>query len=604
MDAQAGRLSAEQQETTNSLSTRIDEHERQLRQLRQRLIESHTAVQDRFNEIEEQFVRREDLEQVRQDHAAQAAALVEQIETNRHAVQDAMQDITERFRLIHTRLEGLDESAQADSTGLSELRRTQAEDVGNLLRQLEDQRRAVQEQFDRILSGWSRSQQEIEHLRSTAANVNALDELRKRQHRQSEQVLNVIAEQRQNVEVLIQAIGGRCDEMLKRIDALPANIATTDDVKALHAQTLDQKAMIEAAIRGVSMQCEQTAGALRNLETSAASVEDIRQIRESQAANLDQIVQRLDGQSSEYQQEFETLNQRWTHLREELHTLAQSSTSVKQFETAERMITQDLGSLKERLAEVAQRRQKDARILVDAVQRLTERVKGLEELDRPMPVKIELRPRAAEELGELNKSAETRAADMRALLATADAMGSQLRDSSTHVEEIIRDWLNTARQVNEQSEQLRTSAVSSGSILQALRKCNETIDGKLKSPAWHGQLRRAEEIAARLEQALPHYAHVEETIQHWEKRRGEAEHFVDRLESLLAEAGKVTARLGRVGVMMAGVAGKASSLAETVESARAHDEQLRPARSPGANGGNRAVQDVDWPRYRTHAAAQ
>jgi type II secretory pathway predicted ATPase ExeA/chromosome segregation ATPase len=599
--ARLDQLSTEQQGANEGLASRISDQEQQVLQLRRRLIEHRAVVHQQFAEMEMQFACRADLEQLRQDHTAQAAELSQQIQANRQAVADLMQGITERFRLTHERLEGLGQAADESSQELNELRRVQAEDVASLLQQLEDQRQATKEQFEAALANWTRNQQDIEQLRMTAASADALEELRQLQETQSQEVLQLLAEHRRNLETLVSTVARRCDEMLVRIDALPANIATTDDLDALDEKARDQKASIEAAIRSVADQCEQTANSLHELENRAASVEDLRQMRELQAADLDQLAQRLDGQSSECQQEFDAINSRWENLREELRTLAKSSTSVEKFENTERLLTQDLTTLKQRVNDVSQRRQKDVRVLVDAVQKLTGRVKTLEAMERPEPVRIELRPRAAEELAELNASAEGRASDLRGLLDSAGVIGTQLRDSSAQIEQVMRDWLGSAEQITEQSEQLKVSAAASGNILQALRKCNEAIDSKLKSPAWHGQLRRAEEIAARLEQALPQYLHVEETIQSWERQRADAEQFVNRLERLLGEAARVTAGLSQVGAMMAGVAGKASDLAATVESARAIDEQRRPTKSRNGHKNGRNVQDVNWPQYRTHA---
>lgn len=613
LDARAGEIEALKQSLASSLEqvaqgqedavaevkAQVGELERTVRRLRHRFLKDHAATQERFAAIEKDFARRSDLDQMRRDHAAEAAEMIQQVQTNRQAVADLMQDITKRFRATHERLQTISHAAETDSQDLSELRRVHAEDVANLLRQLEQQRQSMQEHFDSALNNWTQSQQEIEKLRATAADAAALEELRSRQSRHSERVMRILADQRRNVESLVAGLGQRCDEMLARIDALPANIATTDQIQSLHEEAQSNKSAIESAVRLVAEQCGETAEALKALETRAASVDDIQEMRASHAENLDRIVQRIDGQSSEYQAEFDALNKRWTALREDVRSLAKSSTSVEKFEHTERLISQDMSALKRRVDDVTDRRQKDVRILVEAVQRLTERVKTLETMERPQPVKIELRPRAAEELNDLNQAAEARAEEMRALLANAGEVGSQLRESAGQVEQVMRDWMAGADEVRGQSEQLRASAAAAGPILQALRKCNEVIDAKLKSPAWHGQLRRGEEIAARIEQAVPQYAHVEEVIHNWQNGRAEAEQFLARLESLLGEAAKITGRMGRVGAVMAGFAGRASNLSETIENAREQDEQQRPSRPRRKNGQN--VETIHWPRYRATA---
>jgi hypothetical protein len=182
-------------------------------------------------------------------------------------------------------------------------------------------------------------------------------------------------------------------------------------------------------------------------------------------------------------------------------------------------------------------------------------------------------------------------------------MADRLGAASAEVEQSLCGWTEQADTVRDQSDQLRASAGASAQILQALRKCHDAIDSKLKSSAWHGQMRRGEELSARLEQVLPRYESFEETVQAWMHQRVEADALVQRLEKMLAEAARATARLGRVGALMAGVAGK-NGVAEAVESARQHDDAVRPIRGNGRRNTPRTdVEPVAWPKYRTHAQA-
>lgn len=586
------------------LSQRVEAETTQVRQLRRRLIQSYAAISKRFDSLDERYADRTELETLRRVQSEQAGALLERIQADRHAVETMIEQLSERFRATHQRLDGLAADAESDGADLAELRRVQAEDVASLLRQLEDQRRLSQEQFERSLAQWTQSQSEIAELRALATDTSALEELRRRQERDSQTMLHVLDEQRQNLETLICGANDRCDAMLARLDALPANVASTGDVQALHEESRENKAALEGAIRAVADQCDRTAEALRSLQDRAAGVDsDIEQIRQDHAQNLDEIVQRLDGQSNEYQQEFDALKDRWNRLRSELHSLAGSTTPVKKFEATERLINRDMSQLKQRLDDVASRRRKDLKVLVDVVQRLNERVKQLEELDRPEPVRLELRPRAAEELAALNSSAENNVTRLQTLLGQTETVGDQLRDSSGRVEQVMREWVEQANGVRAQSDQLRTSAAASAGILKAMRTCHDAIDNKLKSAAWHGQLRRGEEVTARLEQVLPKFQEFEETVHAWQQERGRAEALVQHLEGLIAEAARATSRLGRVGALMAGVAGK-NGVAQAVESARDQDEQARPTRGNGRRrnqGGD--VEVVAWPRYNTHMNA-
>jgi chromosome segregation ATPase len=633
LDERLAQVGGDHESSIAEICRRLDGESRQLRHVRSRLVQSHAIMRKRIASLDEKYAARAEVDSLRQTQAAQAGEILEQIQANqqasqaeveairqaqvaqasdvceriradRQAVESLINELADRFRATHQRLDALGAAAEADGADLADLRRVQAEDVASLLRQLEDQRCLSQAQFEQTLANWMQAQQEIAALREVAADESALEELRRCQDRHSEEILRMLGDQRQSLEALIGAANLRCDATMARLDALPANVASMNDVRTLHEETLSNKAALENAIHLVAEQCERTASDLRQLEDRAASVDmHLEQFRQDHAQDLDQIVQRLDGQSSEFQQEFDALKQRWAGLRSDLQNLAGATTPVEKFEAAERLINRDLDALKQRLEEVAVRRQKDAGILVNVVQRLSDRVKHLEEMDRPQPVRVEMHPRAAEELASLNTAAQSNAAELRKLLAECNAVDDRLRDTSAHVEQTLREWAGQAGCVQEQAEQLRASTASSGSILQALRKCHEAIDNKLKSPAWHGQLHRAEELTARLEQVLPNYQEFDETVQAWLEQRNQAGPLVQRLERLLAESARATARLGRVGALMAGVAAK-GNIAEAIESARDHDEQLRPARGNGRKNGHRAqVQPVAWPKYRTHTQA-
>lgn len=588
----------------SDLNARLQSESDQLRQVRSRLTEDHAAIHERLAELDEQFVGRAEWEALRQAQADQSAKILDRVQAERQAVQKLMEELSARFQATHERLDGLAAAAKDDGDELAELRRIQADDVASLLRQLEDQRRMSQEQFEQTLTRWTTAQQEIELLRQSAADAGALEELRRNQSHQVEQMRQVVADQRQSLEDLIGAANRRCDELLARLEASPTDVVSAAEVQALRDEGRSSKAALETAVRSVAEQCDRTTSTVRTLEDrTACMTSDLQAIQQSHTQDLGEIVQRLESQSSEYQQEFDTLKQHWAELRAGLEDLAGSSTPVEKFEAAERVINRDLDALKHRLDRVTQRREKDVRKLVDVVQRLSDRVKRLEETDRPEPVRIELRPRAAEELAALNTEAQARTSGLTQLLADTQAVSGQVAESSSRIEQALQDWTEQSNHVQEQSDQLRASADTSAQILQALRKCHQAIESKLQSPAWHGQMRRGEELIARLEQVLPQYDSFEKRLQSWPQERLQADELIRRLEQMVAEAARATTRLGRVGALMAGVA-RRDGLAETLEAARRHDEQARPTRANGHRSPNRnPVQPVNWPKYRTHVQA-
>ncbi|HQE29656.1 MAG TPA: AAA family ATPase, partial [Phycisphaerae bacterium] len=216
LDRQAS-MSGEQASTLAELSSRLERETKQLRRVRRHLLATHSAMKERFAALDGQYAARDELENLRQHQAAQAHEFLEQLQKARESVESLVADLTERFRCTHQRLDQLAAASETEGSDLADLRRAHAEDVANLLRQLEDQRRISQEQFEQTVAQWQAAQQEIESLRSAALDEAALAELRDRQQEQAEQILRLMDEQRRNLETLISAADQRYDELLARI---------------------------------------------------------------------------------------------------------------------------------------------------------------------------------------------------------------------------------------------------------------------------------------------------------------------------------------------------------------------------------------------------
>lgn len=618
------RASQAQAAGLQALSARLDDESRQVRQLRQRLIEAHAGLQERVTVLQQECATRTELEELRRDCDQQNTHISTEMETNRQAMQRLFDGLTGQFATAQQKLEALAQFTENDSQQLGALRQTHAEDIANVQKELEHQRELIQSRFEKAVEEWTTTQHALEALRGTAADAATVEHLRTAQEHQAQQIRQVVTEQQQQLEALTQSAEQRFESLVARLNALPADIATADDVRAVQKEHLSNKAVIEAAIHSVVEQCDRTALSLQGLENRAASQEQVEELRQTQTQSLQAISARLESTEHEHQRELQALNQRWAGLREELQGLAQTSTSVEKFEAAERQFSENLTTLKQRLDDMAQRRVKDTRVLIEVAQQLTERVKTLEDTPKPEPVKIELRPQAAEELAKLNTAAEQQAGELRNLLANAGAMGDQLRSVSTNIEQIMRDWLTNAEQVQQQTAQLRESAESSANILQALRKCNESIDAKLKSKRWQSSLAAGEHITTRLEQAtsaarkaaeelhtaLDNYDQGREAFDSIAQQRVEAHQIAKHLAHLVAEARKSEGQLhhmtNRVGSIATGIAQKTAGLAELLESAREFDEQQRPIRGEAKTVGRKAesVSTINWPKYRTHPAVR
>jgi chromosome segregation ATPase len=230
---------------------------------------------------------------------------------------------------------------------------------------------------------------------------------------------------------------------------------------------------------------------------------------------------------------------------------------------------------------------------------------------------------------------------LRNLLGSAGTVDDRLRASSAQIEQVLRDWLANADAVQQQSDQLRESAHMSAGVIQAIRKCHEAVDTKLKSKRWQTALKTSDLIASRLEQAtgtactaatqiqttlknceqvrctietqiqtaLENCEEVRDTVETVAEHRNEARKIASQLGRLVAEAKKAEGRLAqmthRVGSIATGIAQKTAGLADLLGAVRELDEQQHPTGQPG-NGQKPAgvISPAIWPKYRTHNAAR
>ena len=607
-----GQLDATHRQDAAGLASRIDESASQLSRMRQRLVRHHAEVEGRLSALAEQFAAREDLEQLRTEQLERAEQIIGRVQADRQAVQQLVEELTSRCTENQARLTALAGQGATNREELVQLRRSQAEDVSSLLRQLEDQRCSMQEQFDQALAQWSETQQEITALRGDTARSAEVEEVRRRQTQHAERLLEIVSTQRQHLESLIAAVDSRCEAMTARIDALPAEIATADNIRALHDENKAQRDTLEAAIRGVANQCNRTEEALRELEGRCASGEELRQVRELQDRHRSEMIARMEGQAGEVQQEVSGLNQRWQDLQQEVTVLAATTTPAARFEAAEQTINREVTGLREQLSTADTRREQDTRTLIEAITRMSERIRQMEEAERPKPVSISLEPQAAERLAELNELAGRQAEGLAGSLDRAQHIGGRLDHCAGQVSESLEAWSAGADLIRRESEQLTAGTRNAAELIGAMKKCHEAIDRKLRSQQWQNELARGEALATRLEQAavaagqaadrltaaITDAGRCAEVADQWAGRRDETLRLARTMAGLIKQAQAISGRFDRmtehVGSLMSGIAQKTSGLAEVIHSARDYDQQ-RPTRSPNPEAVSERLQ---WPAFK------
>ncbi len=575
VDARAAELSGEQRRAFEELAQRIVDEACELSGLRQRLVRQHADIREQLSVLAEEFARREDLEAAREQQDAQRRELDErltaEIAAGRQDARRRLDELEALCRAAQEEIDRLSRTAQAGGQELAGLVARQRQDVEGLLEELQGIRRSMDKRLNGALSRWERTQEQLEALRERAADRVAVEALRARQARDAEEVRTAVSESRAQLESLVASFS-------ERFEALVAA----------------RKSELEEAIRQVNGRCDQTGAALQALEARAASNEDVAELRRRHDQHVRALLARLQETRRRHEERLGDLGARWQTLRDSVEQLANSSTPVATFRAAQESITQALEGLKSRLGEIGGRQASDAQTFVEVIETLTQRIRLLEERERPRPVKIQLAPQAAARLGRLNEQALAQADRLETLIEQAQAVGTQLEDSARRVTEALAGWSENADAVRAQAEQLKTSARSSAGILKALQRCNDAVHDSLRQAEerqqeWAQRLARVEAVARRRleEQSRQSRAQLDALVGHAEGVAEELRQLVDRG----SEAGSAVKEL------LAAIARSAADMAGRP-----------PARKIGAadaeeSTGRGPVVPVRWPELRTHGLA-
>ena len=585
----------EQIERTSQLSQAMRTDRAKLQNARKRHIKHARHTAKKFEQHQQK------LEQLRQLQAQHAVQVAQEIRDERSAVDRLIENLNSHLTATLDRMDSVSDVVENDHTKLDKLSRTHTTDMANLLKQLEDQRQLMQEQFDRTLADWTNTQENLENLRASAVTAEALEELRELQADQSTQIRESMNQQRSVLEGLIRALDERFVQQFN--DSAKTLSAALSELKS---RTISRDEAAE--LRKIAISRDE----LNELKATAASRQELHELKKT-AVSRDELKELKTHATLRNE-----LNKLKAHAasRDELQALARAATPVQQFHAVKQSIHQDLATIKQQIKDAAVRRNQDVHTLADVAQRLTQRVKTLEETDRPQSVTLELQPQFAQDLAGMMRVSEQQIAELRNLLSNAGELSEQLRTTSTHVEQVMQQWATNRDSVQRQSNDLAQSVQASGQVILAIRKCNDAMEAKLNSKRWQAALRASDLIAARLER-------VETAAVKSECLQQACEQMTQKLGRMLTEAKSTSQHLGqlthRVGSIAGGIARKTAGLASLLESVRELDEQQRPTGELGhalpsghaslASQPNYALQSssvspIAWPNLRTHVAAQ
>jgi len=469
--------------------------------------------------------------------------------------------VIERFRAAQERIKDLADSS-VSKTELAALQADHQQETQSLIERLDSQKLAMEAQFDRIVWRLQETNNSLETLSAGAARADDLEQFGRQQAQDREKVLTVLGAQRRDLEALAEQTNARCQAITERLDALPADLATTahiEQARQEHAgqirdllNTLESsRTRLEQSIQSVSDYCDRTSTSVSNLAAEAARADEVQELRDTHDEKIGQIEQRIDEQ--------EKLQVNRLHL------------------------------------------------LTRKVKEQTQRVSRLEEQNRT-PVRLERAPRAGAELGRVVEAAQQQHTCLTEAVERAGAIAAHLHNASAQVQEALHHWANNADRVQEQSQNLQQAAETAERILTAMRQCHAVMDRKLNSQRWQAELGRGEAVARKMEKTtteavaaakqlnavLRDFDRYQELAGDWASRTqstrqtienmtGQAQQTVRQLSRLITEASTVGSKfeqsLNRRKQMLSAVAQNTSRLMELIDAARQADESVsRPGR--------------------------
>jgi len=593
--------SGDAQPEFQALSQHVIEQAQQLQELRKRMLDQHTLVAQSLSDMQSRSAGRAELETVRAEHSRISREMLEKIERNRDDVQMILDDLEDRCLGLRDRIEAV-VSGKADAAELAAVRERQDQEFGRLLGELGRQRQEMEQRLEQAVAEWKRTQQSLDDLAAKAADKRELDGIRQRQAEDAARILQMLVAHRGEVERLAKDLERRSNDLLKRLNALPKGIATTEQLAAIRSAYTEQITDLTARL--------------------AVCENGFEKARDRHERGLRAVA----GKALDTARRVSILEERGRPRRIRLELTPQ--------------VGIELGDT------------------VAAAQERHESLKG--EIEQARQTAGDLR-QITSSVGEaIQKWRE----DMDASWAKAEALfgewQSQAREAKAGADRMLDGWRAGATEIREEAGQLRASAKIAAEILQKMRQCHGVIEARLNSNEWHAEVSRADALAERLERAVAAgqticqqvALRIEQAVTAGkticQQISSRTEQSKQELAAYLADCRKQLAeRLAQFAIeqkhmdqvienrrqMLANIARSAGSLAEVIDAGRRFDEQRQPlteAREPladprkpvkgeslkGQVSPTRSVpppiesreptadtlEQIQWPRLRTHQA--
>ncbi len=563
---QAQRYGAEDGRALEALSARVEEQATQVGRLRRNMIKSHRKLLEKLEQVGRRFAEEHEAQKSRVDglgrrvqeqgaevsRISERLGMLDEIERDRRRMRELIDGIAERLGEAQKELQGLNDSA-AEAGEVDEIRRRQASDVETIQATLAGQRRELEVLVREVDARCDQLLARIDALPADVATAEQIESLREDHAAQFRAIQEDVLARRADFEWATADLNERCSRTHAAVEALAQRAASVDDLNALARRTASVEELHALAARSASAEDLKTLAAntasiddLQELAKQSASVEDIETLRERQDRSAADLLTRIEQESSEHDRDVADLNARWEALTESIRTLAESTTPAARFEAVERSMSTGLTELTEHVRGVADQQGRHLRTVVEKLQDNAERVTALERMSRPRPVQMELTPQASIDLARLLRSAEQQRQSLSAAMERGDESLTQLETRTGRVEALFEQWASRTNAVEAQSEKLRASAEKATEILQAMQRCHEVIDARLNSKRWQLEMGRAEDVATRLEGAASAGRSVCDRLQGLLDDAQEARGEVDAWSNVLAAARETTQRLSKL----------------------------------------------------------
>lgn len=600
----------------------------------QRVADSRVTP-EQLQKVADSRVTPEQLQQV-----AETRATVEQLESVAQTRVTAEQ--VQKLTQSHVTREQLD-TVRAEQTRV----------LKTILRQLNQRRQAMQEQCDAISDHCRRLQDGVDHLGTEKAEAADVETLRMQYEEQARLLSESTAEYQLELAKLAERANHHAQEMTQRLEALSQIAAHKDEVDALRSQLESQSEKLAAAVAGCRQEAAQTKTAIQSrMDETAARIaklseelatrhelevvqkaqvrlaDQLETVREMSARSDAQLGQRIGEEKQEREEAVAQLSGQVSSLGETLQEVAREKAPVETVERVEQTLTAKVGDLQDQMESATAQHTTSLQQLVAKLSDAAERVTELEKDESRY--QVALQPDILPSLGLLVKTAEQERTGLTEAVERAGAISSHFKNCSSHLQEIMQEWLSSAGGVRQQSEGLRGSAESAKGILEAMLRCNAALDAKLKSSQWHAEIERGEALVARIDQStatagavaqrltslLSEFEATRAELQAWELRMKRAEESAERLTRLAAgtqsavaqtrQANEAAERLTRLinqaqstgsrfekavdsrHRLIAALAQNTSNLADVIHKARTEDETFQPTSVPGQKRGEPA----------------